>query len=214
LELLSIYSSIGVRPRKELEERGNKASTTDDYWIVKNGDIVVNKLLAWMGAVDESKYDGVTSPAYDILRPTRDLDSGYYHLLFRTKLYLQQFKQRSRGIMDMRLRLYFDQFGQIPLLVPPREEQTAIVSFCASATAELDKAIESARNGILLLREYRARLISDVVTGKLDVREVASKLPVENIEPGELQLADETLTDGDETELAEDEVAEEGEVMA
>src|ERR1700730_7142760 len=53
----------------------------------------------------------------------QNLFPEYYHHLFRTKLYLQQFKQVSRGIMEMRLRLYFDQLGQIPLLVPPVEEQ-------------------------------------------------------------------------------------------
>ena len=50
-ELLSIYTSIGVKPRKELEERGNRATTTDGYWLVKKGDFIVNKLLAWMGAI-------------------------------------------------------------------------------------------------------------------------------------------------------------------
>ncbi len=67
-ELLSIYTDIGVRPRKELEQRGNRASSTDGYWLVKKGDLIVNKLLAWMGAIGMSEYDGVTSPAYDILR--------------------------------------------------------------------------------------------------------------------------------------------------
>jgi type I restriction enzyme S subunit len=51
--------SIGVRPRKDLEARGNKASSTDGYWLVKKGDIVVNKLLAWMGSVGLSDFDGV-----------------------------------------------------------------------------------------------------------------------------------------------------------
>jgi type I restriction enzyme S subunit len=67
-ELLSIYTEIGVRPRKELEAKGNKATTTDGYWKVQKGDLIVNKLLAWMGAIGISDYDGVTSPAYDILR--------------------------------------------------------------------------------------------------------------------------------------------------
>ena len=68
-ELLSLYASIGVRHRKKMEQRGNKAVTTDGYWIVKKGDIVVHKLLAWMGAIGLSEYEGVTSPAYDILTP-------------------------------------------------------------------------------------------------------------------------------------------------
>lgn len=177
MELLSIYTHIGVRPRKDLEERGNKASTTDDYWIVLKGDLIVNKLLAWMGAVGISEYEGVTSPAYDILRPIQPLCPRYYHHLFRTKLYLQQFKQRSRGIMDMRLRLYFDQLGQIPVLVPPVAEQEAIVTYIAEATSDLEKTIETANREISLLREYRTRLIADVVTGKLDVRDAAANLP-------------------------------------
>ena len=182
-ELLSIYTHIGVRPRKDLEEKGNKASTTDDYWIVKKGDIIANKLLAWMGAIGVSRYEGVTSPAYDILMPVIDLSSDYYHHLFRTKLYLQQFKQRSRGIMDMRLRLYFDQFGQIPIPVPPADEQQEIVDYYKDVTSKTDDCINQARRQIELLREYHTRLIADVVTGQLDVREAVARLPDEEPEP-------------------------------
>ena len=178
-ELLSIYTHIGVRPRKDLEQKGNRASTTDDYWIVEKGDLISNKLLAWMGAIGVSHYDGVTSPAYDILKPSVELSSDYYHHLFRTKLYLQQFKQRSRGIMDMRLRLYFDQFGQIHVPVPPVAEQHVIVRDYRAATAISNKVHTQAIREIELLREYRTRLIADVVTGKLDVRECAAKLPDE-----------------------------------
>ena len=64
MELLSVYTHIGVRPRKSLEQRGNKASTTDGYWVVKQEDIICNKLLAWMGAIGVSHYSGVTSPAW------------------------------------------------------------------------------------------------------------------------------------------------------
>ncbi len=60
MELLSIYTHIGVRPRKDLAPKGNKASTTDNYWVVEKGDLIVNKLLAWMGAIGVSQYSGVT----------------------------------------------------------------------------------------------------------------------------------------------------------
>ena len=203
-ELLSIYTHVGVRPRKDLEERGNKASTTDDYWIVRRGDIIANKLLAWMGAIGVSHYDGVTSPAYDILMPIVDLIPDYYHHLFRTRLYLQQFKQRSRGIMDMRLRLYFDQFGQILVPVPPLDEQRAIVRFYNDATVDTDRVIDRTRREISLLREYRTRLIADVVTGKLDVRSV--ELP---------ELDEAEILDGLETsEDIEEVVSEEGDEEA
>ena len=167
-ELLSIYTHIGVRPRKELEERGNKATTTDGYWVVKKGDIIVNKLLAWMGAVGVSHYDGVTSPAYDILRPVRELVPDFYHHLFRTGTYLQQFKSRSRGIMDMRLRLYFDQFGQIPLPIPPLEEQRAIARFLQAYSRLVSGFIRNKRRLIELLNEQKQAIINRAVTRGLD----------------------------------------------
>ena len=213
-ELLSIYTHIGVRPRRDLEQKGNKASTTDDYWIVRKGDLISNKLLAWMGAIGVSHYDGVTSPAYDILTPVVDLSSDYYHHLFRTKPCLQQFKRRSRGIMDMRLRLYFDEFGTIRVPVPPAAEQRAIVNLLGEATARVDRAVDRARRETSLLREYRTRLIADIVTGKLDVREAAANLPDEPDEAEPLDGVDELagdegvpveeIPDGEEAEVAEE----------
>jgi len=168
MELLSVYTHIGVRPRKSLEQRGNKASTTDGYWVVKDGDIICNKLLAWMGAIGVSHYEGVTSPAYDILRPIKSCNTDYYHFLFRTKTYLQQFKIRSRGIMDMRLRLYFDQFGQIPIPVPPRPEQDQIVAYLRAQDAHIARFIKTKRELIKLLTEQKLRIIDHAITRGLD----------------------------------------------
>ena len=169
-ELLSIYTDIGVKPRKELEARGNRATTTDGYWLVKKGDFIVNKLLAWMGAIGLSNYEGVTSPAYDILRKSRPLNERFYEYLFRCGLYFTEFKKRSRGIMEVRLRLYFDQFGQIPLVFPPVDEQDKIVNFLDHKTQQIDELVNTEQRKIELLKEYRQSLISEAVTGKIDVR--------------------------------------------
>ncbi len=167
-ELLSVYSDIGVKPRKELEERGNKASTTDGYWFVKKGDVVVNKLLAWMGAIGVSDYDGVTSPAYDILRAYKAIDSKFYHYLFRNPICISKLKQHSKGIMEMRLRLYFDEFGNIKIPYPPIEEQKRIVEFLDRKTSEIDQAIAQKQRLIELLQEQKAILINQAVTKGLD----------------------------------------------
>lgn len=168
-ELLSVYTDIGVKPRAELEERGNKASTTDGYWIVKKGDIVVNKLLAWMGAIGLSEYDGVTSPAYDILRPHQQINGKFFHYLFRTPLCLSEFKKNSRGIMDMRLRLYFEELGNIYIPFPSYPEQQKIAQFLDDKTAKIDQAITLKTAHIEKLKEYKSVLINDVVTGKVRV---------------------------------------------
>ena len=167
-ELLSVYSDIGVKPRKELEERGNKASTTDGYWIVKKGDFIVNKLLAWMGGIGLSEYDGVTSPAYDILRAYKPVNNKFYHYLFRNPICLNKLKQHSKGIMEMRLRLYFDEFGKIQLPYPPVEEQHKIVNFLDQKTEEIDRAIAHKKRLIELLEEQKNILINQAVTKGLN----------------------------------------------
>ena len=67
--------------------------------------------------------------------------------------------------------LSLDDVEEHQILLPPLPEQTAIVEYLDKATAGIDAAISRARRQIELLREYRTRLIADVVTGKLDVRE-------------------------------------------
>jgi len=72
-----------------------------------------------------------------------------------------------------------EKFGALYIPIPSPDEQTAIVEYLDAQTAKLDTAIGAARREIELLREYRERLIADVVTGKVDVREVAAQLPEE-----------------------------------
>lgn len=172
-ELLSIYTAIGVRPRKSLEAKGNKATTTDGYWRVRKGDIIVNKLLAWMGAMGVSEYDGVTSPAYDILRQTKHLQPKFYDFLFRCGIMFNEFRRYSRGIMDMRLRLYFDEFGKISIPYPPIQEQDEIIEFLKRELAQFEALNDGAQDAIKLLKERRSALIAAAVTGKIDVRGLA-----------------------------------------
>lgn len=168
-ELLSLYANIGVRPRKDLEARGNKASSTDGYWVVKKGDIVVNKLLAWMGSVGLSEYEGVTSPAYDVLRKTSKLvDARYFSYLFRTDIAKQIFKRNSRGIMDMRLRLYFDKLGAITVPVPPFSTQQAIATYIDTKTAQIDRQIDLLGQKATQYGKLKQSLIDETVMSGLD----------------------------------------------
>ena len=72
-----------------------------------------------------------------------------------------------------------EKFGSLMIPVPPVPEQAAIVAYLDKATADIDAAIDRARREIELLSEYRTRLIADVVTGQVDVREAADGLPDE-----------------------------------
>jgi type I restriction enzyme S subunit len=90
--------------------------------------------------------------------------------------------------------------------VPPPEEQRMIADGIARRTAPLERAARTAEREVNLLREYRTRLIADVVTGKLDVRGAAAGLPVEVGEPEPLDEIDVEQTDeseADDLEAAE-----------
>jgi type I restriction enzyme S subunit len=77
-------------------------------------------------------------------------------------------------------KLTKDRLLGVVLAVPPPEEQNEIIASVNDETASLRIAVDRARREIELLGEYRTRLIADVVTGKLDVREVAASLPDES----------------------------------
>jgi type I restriction enzyme S subunit len=164
-ELLSLFAGIGVKPRKDMEARGNKASSTDGYWIVKKNDIVVNKLLAWMGSVGLSEYNGVTSPAYDVLRQiTSDIDPRYYSYLFRSETAKKIFRKNSRGIMDMRLRLYFDKLGAITVPFPSILEQKRISDYIDTKVGQIDTKILKLKQKLQMFNELRSTIIDSYVT--------------------------------------------------
>jgi type I restriction enzyme S subunit len=77
--------------------------------------------------------------------------------------------------------LNVERIGDMGIPLPPVEEQERVVACIESKTASFESAISRLEREIDLLREYRTRLVADVVTGKLDVREVASRLTDETI---------------------------------
>ena len=86
-------------------------------------------------------------------------------------------------------KLTQDRLMRIAIAVPCREEQDRIILFAASRTSPLSIGIAQAKREIDLLREYRTRLIADVVTGKLDVREAAAAIPGDSDAPRQVKGA-------------------------
>jgi type I restriction enzyme S subunit len=89
--------------------------------------------------------------------------------------------------------------ARLKMPCPPRDEQSLIVGFIHEAQQRHGTAISRLEREIELLREYRTRLIADVVTGKLDVREAAASLHEE--------AAPDVAEASDETELTDEEIA-------
>jgi type I restriction enzyme, S subunit len=180
-ELLSVSHLTGVTPRSQKNITMFKAASYAGHKLCRPGDLVVNTMWAWMGALGVSTYSGIISPAYAVYRPRqpKGIVGIYMDGLLRSRPYVSNIICHSTGLRASRLRLYPEEFFRLPIIQPPPEEQERIVERIHGETAELDAAISRLEREIELLREYRTRLVADVVTGKLDVREAAARLPDE-----------------------------------
>ena len=154
VNLISLYSNVGVRQHCDIEHTtGNRARNADGYKVVHKDDIIVNILLCWMGAIGRSNYDGVTSPAYDVYMPRTNINSQYYHYLFRTKAFSGECYKVGKGIMAMRWRTYSPQFMNINVPEPPRAEQDQIVRFLDWKVSEINKKRLLKKKSLELMRE-------------------------------------------------------------
>ncbi len=170
VNLISLYTDKGVVQHSDLEKTtGNKASTADGYKKVHENDIIVNIILCWMGAIGRSAYEGVTSPAYDIYVPSPEVACQFYHYYFRTPGFSGDCYKRGKGIMAMRWRTYSDQFRDIPVVVPPFEEQQAIVRYLDEMCSQVDILIAKKEKVVSDLESYKKSLIYEYVTGKKEV---------------------------------------------
>ena len=104
----------------------------------------------------------------------RGVTGEFFFHYFRSMLRYEVLQGTAKSTVDS-LRLPMLQ--GFAVVLPPHAEQSSIVEYVVKSTADIDTAIARARRQIELIEEYRTRLIADVVTGKLDVREAASELP-------------------------------------
>lgn len=171
-ELLSVSHITGVTPRTEKDVSMFMAESTEGYKRCRSGDLVVNTMWAYMGALGISRHEGIVSPSYNVyrLRSEAVLVPEYFDLLCRTRAYICEITRESKGIWFSRLRLYPDAFLNLRTPLPPVSEQRAIIPAIQGRVAPLDGLTAKLRLSIAQLHEYRTALISAAVTGKIDVR--------------------------------------------
>ncbi len=201
-QVLSLVRKRGVMRYEDKGRIGNKRS--DDvarYKVVREGDIVLNSMNVIIGSVGQSSYTGCLSPVYYVLKPrSNEHHNAYFNALFQVERFHSSLVRFGKGILAHRMRIPMIDLKTVMLPVPPPDEQLAIADRVVKATAELRAAKAGIEAEIALLKEYRVRLISDVVTGKLDVRDEAAKLP--DIDP--MELATVVVGENDDDEEATD----------
>ena len=174
IQLLSVVREQGVIIRDTENKESNHNYIPDDlsnYKVVKRNQFVINKMKAWQGSYGVSEYDGLVSPAYLVFNVNFN-NLEYFHYAIRSKVYVNFFAQASDGIRVGQWDLDMQKMKEIPFIVPSEEEQVEIVRYIKKEQKKLDVSIEKWKSKIVLLKEYRTRLISDVVTGQIDVRDI------------------------------------------
>lgn len=205
-ERLTVSSARGIVPRSSTTVTMFEAASYIGHKLVEPGNLVINSLWSWATGLGVSKHHGIVSPVYGVYTLIDyQCDLAYLDHLLRSNACQWQFQVRSKGIWKSRLSLTDEAFLDMMLVLPPLEEQRKIARRIGERTSAIDAAMDAVNAEIALLREYRTRLITDVVTGKIDVREQAAKLP--DINPVELAAVlaggvagagEEEVVDGDD----------------
>lgn len=169
LPILEVSLRTGVRVRDmENLKRKQVMSQKEKYKRAAKGDIAYNMMRMWQGALGPAPVEGLVSPAYVVVKPFPEANSAFYSYLFRTDAYMREVNKFSRGIVADRNRLYWDEFKQMPSLVPPRTEQDQIVAYLRAQDAHIARLIKAKRELIDLLTEQKLRIIDHAVTRGLN----------------------------------------------
>ena len=158
-------------------------SAVPDKLVTLEGDILIcsrsgSRALIGKNARINAESSGTTFGAF--MTVFRGVHNDYLHQVFNSRFFeYQSAAFLTSTINQLTLGILYNM--KVPF--PPLEERQSILRYVEDTTAPINKAIVRARRQIELLQEYRTRLIADVVTGKLDVREAATQLPDEDDDP-------------------------------
>ena len=128
-ELLSVTIGNGVIRQVDLDKRNIASENKSNYKIVHKGDVPYNSMRMWQGAVGNSEYDGIVSPAYTVLVPTTEANGKFFMELFKKETTLKIFQRWSQGLTSDTWNLKYPVLSSIEFYMPAIEEQTKIAEY-------------------------------------------------------------------------------------
>lgn len=169
--ILCATQSRGVIPQDMYDNRVVVVNKDfDKLKLVKCGDFVIS-LRSFQGGIEYAYYQGIISAAYTILTPKDKRNSEYFKHLFKSHDFIQLLQTCVTGIREGQ-NINYAMLAKHFIPIPPIEEQQKIVLYIKNRLYVIDEYLSKLKAEINYLQEYKQRLISDVVTGKVDVRGV------------------------------------------
>lgn len=165
----SVTQKWGVIPTDEMQESATQAVSFDGFQICLEDDLVLNKYKAHLGVFWRAPSRGLITGNYTVFEPLKGINSKYFELLYHTPVYIDIFRTIVYGVIEGMMPLYNNDFYDMLSIVPPLEEQLAIVQYVGEQQKEFSKIERVFLGQIEKLKEYKTTLINDAVTGKIKV---------------------------------------------
>lgn len=166
LELLAITSSKGVVRRTEVDIKDNSSEDKSKYKRILPNDIGYNTMRMWQGVSGVSKYEGIVSPAYTILKPTKKVNSDFIGYLFKLPKIVNLFRRYSQGLVNDTLNLKYENLKGIKITIPQNiNEQIRI----AEVLSCIDNEINILQKNVEVLSEQKKGIMQLLLTGKVRV---------------------------------------------
>jgi type I restriction enzyme S subunit len=203
---LSATQAYGVISQDEYERRVGRKIVKIIRHLEKRRHVEIDDFVismrSFQGGLERAWERGCIRSSYVVLKASRQLCVPYFARVFKSHGYIGALQSTADFIRDGQ-DLNYDNFRAVDLPWPPVEEQERISAALEAALASSTKAAERDKRELDLLREYRTRLVADVVTGKLDVRDAAARLPDEDEGPESINEPEEPAEMDEESDAAD-----------
>lgn len=154
-ELLSVTINNGVIRQIDSDKRNIASEDKSNYKIVQIGDVPYNSMRMWQGAVGNSEYNGIVSPAYTVLVPSNNADSKFFVELFKKNSTLNIFQRWSQGLTSDTWNLKYPILSKIEFYMPMIDEQKKI----GSLFSKLDHLITLHQHKLNILKDIKKYMI-------------------------------------------------------
>jgi type I restriction enzyme S subunit len=167
LPIYSVTMADGMVKRASLDRRIDDLADAEGNKKAYEHDVAYNMMRMWQGACGVASEDCMVSPAYVVLSPQTGVNSDFYGYLFKLPRMLRLFISHSHGLTKDRLRLYYQDFGRIPLPRPDICEQRRI----ASCLSSLDALIAAESEKLDALKAHKKGLMQQLFPAPDEVGE-------------------------------------------
>ncbi|WP_460344062.1 restriction endonuclease subunit S [Actinoallomurus acanthiterrae] len=182
--LLAVSIHRGVVPRASITDDLPRAEDLSNYKLCDAGDIVLNRMRAFQGAIGISPMRGIVSPDYMVLRPQGDVEPRYLHHFFRSAWFVGEMTSRLRGIGGTESgsvrtpRINPEDLGEIRVFIPPLQEQRRIADFLDIETARIGQLVDKfVRLQSVLIEREKVALPLTVSGSRLREGTIATEVP-------------------------------------